>query len=341
MRILVHEFATGGGFAGCEHLVREGAAMRHALLADLVETHAHQIVTTSDARLRLSMPRGVEVAALEGPPRRRTAQLDRLIAEADAVWLIAPETDRRLERLASRVERRGRVLLGSTSAAIRTASDKAALPRLLEPRGILVPRTLPIAGGAPAEVWMTAARDIGFPLVVKPRRGAGCDDVHLVRDENQLHDTVASGRGRRPMLLQQFIRGTHASVSLVADGRHAVALAVNRQSIRESAPFRYRGGETPIRHARSACAAAAAVCACESIPGLRGYVGIDLVLTDAGAAIIEINPRLTTAYVGLRCVLPYNVAALVVDACHGRLPKPPRAHRRVRFTAAGRVRGAH
>jgi predicted ATP-grasp superfamily ATP-dependent carboligase len=37
------------------------------------------------------------------------------------------------------------------------------------------------------------------------------------------------------------------------------------------------------------------------IPGLAGYVGIDLLLPDGGdPLIVEINPRLTTSYVGYR-----------------------------------------
>ena len=141
------------------------------------------------------------------------------------------------------------------------------------------------------------------------------------------------------MLLQKFVRGTHASVSLVADGRQrAVALAVNGQTIRGSHSFSYRGGETPLRHRHAARAADLAVAACQAIPGLRGYVGVDVVLSEAGAVVIEINPRLTTAYVGLRQVVEQNVAALIVDACAGALPRPLHPRRRVRFTAAGRVR---
>ena len=54
--------------------------------------------------------------------------------------------------------------------------------------------------------------------------------------------------------------------------------------------------------------------------GLRGYVGVDLVLTDADAVVIEVNPRLTTAYLGVRAALDENIAALALEACAGRLP---------------------
>jgi predicted ATP-grasp superfamily ATP-dependent carboligase len=50
----------------------------------------------------------------------------------------------------------------------------------------------------------------------------------------------------------------------------------------------------------------------EAIPGLWGYVGVDLVVTDRGPRILEVNPRLTTSYVGLSRSLGANVAQMVV-----------------------------
>ena len=122
MRILVHEFVSGGGFAGQDvpaSLAREGAAMRTALVSDLAAIGRHQIVTTADPRFLFAAPPGVEVVTL---PRGSAALLDRLIASADAVWLVAPETNGCLERLAARTEQKGTALLGSGAAAIRRAS---------------------------------------------------------------------------------------------------------------------------------------------------------------------------------------------------------------------------
>jgi predicted ATP-grasp superfamily ATP-dependent carboligase len=76
---------------------------------------------------------------------------------------------------------------------------------------------------------------------------------------------------------------------------------------------------------------------CEAVPGLRGFVGVDLVLTESEAVVIEVNPRLTTAYLGVRGAIEGNVAALTLAACGGAVPERPRVRRRVRFTAAGDV----
>jgi predicted ATP-grasp superfamily ATP-dependent carboligase len=94
---------------------------------------------------------------------------------------------------------------------------------------------------------------------------------------------------------------------------------------------------TPFDHPLAAAAGEAAARACASIPGLRGYVGVDLVLTNAGPVLIEVNPRLTTAYLGVRASINENVAALALAACDGTLPAPPVLRRRAQFTAAGQV----
>ena len=351
----MHEFFSGGGLAGQDvpdALAREGSAMLIALIADLAAIDRHQIVATADPRFPLPAPAGVDVVTMS---KARGTLLDALISSVDAVWLIAPETERCLERLTARVERKGVALLGSASAAIRRASDKAALPRLLARHGVPHPGTRVIDPSRPewtSEV-KTAARELGYPIVVKPARGAGCEGVSLARDARELRHAVAMARqtdSRRPLVIQRYVRGVAASVSLLADGRRAVALTTNAQSMRSiagtslrrlarpsSRPFAYRGGTTPLDHPLAKRAGEEAVRACEGIPGLRGYVGVDLVLTKSEAVVIEVNPRLTTAYLGVRSALAENVAALAIAACAGNLPEPSPARRSVRFSASGRI----
>src|SRR5262245_38871562 len=117
MRILVHEFVSGGGLAGRDvppSLATEGSAMLNALVTDLASIGSHQVVTTADRRFPVVTLPGVEVVTLPSESMRNAAVLDALMASADAVWLVAPETNRCLERLALRAQRKGRLLLGSS-----------------------------------------------------------------------------------------------------------------------------------------------------------------------------------------------------------------------------------
>jgi predicted ATP-grasp superfamily ATP-dependent carboligase len=313
MRVFVHEFVTDGGVASRDlplSLAREGAAMRAALVSDL-EAAGHRVVTTADA------------------PAPTLASIARA---ADAVWLVAPETDRCLERLTARFERTGARVLGSSAAAVRQASDKGRLAARLRDAKIPHPETRLGTNGSSQE----AARDLGYPVVVKPVHGAGCTGVELVSNPSELHGSMAR-RKQGSLLLQRYIRGVHASVSLLCDARRASPLAVNAQTIRAGRPFTYAGGGTPLDHPMASRAIRRAVQTCEVIPGLRGFVGVDVVLTDREAFVIEVNARLTTAYLGVRASLGRNVAAMAIDACEGRLPRSVVAQRRVRFSPAGRI----
>ena len=340
MRILVHEFVSGGGLAGRAvppSLAREGAAMRDALVEDLAALQSHDIVTTADPRFPLRRaPRGVEVVlAHDG-----AAALDALFRRTDAAWLVAPETGGCLERLAARATRRGVRLLGPNPGAIRRAADKASLPSYLAKGGVPHPATCVVRSPAGA---LGAARRLGFPVVVKPGRGAGCAGVSLARREADLY--AAFERAQRAddakrVLVQRYVPGKPASVALLSDGRRSLVLAVSAQALAASPRFAYAGGETPLAHPQAGRAAALAQRACRSLPGLKGYVGVDVVLTEAGAVVIEVNPRLTTAYLGIRAALAENVAALALLACAGTLGASPPPRRRVSFTAAGRVTSA-
>jgi predicted ATP-grasp superfamily ATP-dependent carboligase len=378
MRILVHEYASGGGFAGRDvppTLAREGAAIRAALIADLAALNCHSIVTTADTRFPLAEEADVEVHTVHPGPSRpgsrheeRAASasakamadhgslwrrwsagrelLNHLIASADAVWLVAPETNRCLERVATRVEQQGKLLLGPGALAIRHASDKAGLRRRLVRCGVPCPETRVLRRNAnPA----AEARALGYPLVVKPGRGAGCMGVCLVRSERELHDAIDIARSagaRGPWLMQRFVRGTAASVSVLADGHRCVALSLNRQLVRVGRRFSYLGGCTPLDHPLACRAIDVALRACRASPGLRGYIGVDLVLTRSEAFVIEVNPRLTTAYLGVRSALGQscsngsNIAGMAIAACAGHLPEVPPLQRRVRFTSSGRVEAA-
>ncbi len=333
------EYVSGGGLAGrpCPPaLAREGAAMRDALVADLARVPGVRVLATADPRFPLALP-GVEVVPV-GQPR----MLHSLIRAADAVWLIAPESRGRLARLAAAVEATGIRLLGPSAAAIRLAGDKLRLARRLAAAAIPVPSTGALRWATRCMAGDPGAARPTYPLVFKPARGAGCEGVSLVRSDAELPQAVrlaiaAGPRGR--ILVQPYVEGVAASISLLCDGTRALPLAVNRQRVRAGAPFSYDGGETPFDHPLGGRAIERAVAACGVVPGLRGYVGVDVVLAEGDAVVLELNPRLTTSYLGLRRAVDGNLAAGALAAALWRLPPAPRIIRRVQFLASGAITG--
>ena len=174
-------------------------------------------------------------------------------------------------------------------------------------------------------------------MVVKPDDGVGSEGVSLVGSEKEL----GAARGRAlgvsgSVVVQPYVRGKHASVSVLIGPAGVFPLAVQGQDMKVGASFGYRGGEVPLEVSDGPDALELARAACATTPGLAGFAGVDLVLSADGPAAIEVNPRLTTAYLGLRRAADVNLAALtlrVLDGSHARIT----IERRVRFSVSGRV----
>jgi predicted ATP-grasp superfamily ATP-dependent carboligase len=309
--------------------------MLRALAADLSRA-GHDVVT-------------VLGPAAAGAPRRRAAAapgLDRAAgpdrsfrdaaAKVDAVWIVAPETGRRLERLTRAALEAGAMLLGSSPRGIRVAASKWRTAAALRRAGVpVVPTRRLRARGR----WNGVA-GWAYPLVAKPDDGVGCDGVRLVGRPGELGRFLRRGSRRpRAWVVQPRVRGVAASVAVLAGPACAVPLALCSQRVRAGDPFAYAGGEVPLESPAAGPARAAAVRACRAIPGLAGYVGVDLILTPGGPLVVELNPRLTTSYLGLRAATRTNLAAAAIAALEGRRPAAVRFERTVRFDAGGRVRG--
>jgi predicted ATP-grasp superfamily ATP-dependent carboligase len=331
-RIFIVEYVAGGGLAGQplpSSLLAEGAAMLHAAAADFAALGAGNVITLRDARLDVTLP-ATTVHLVQ--PGLFDDAVDAALRACDAALVIAPETGGVLASLTARVEAAGVLNLGSSSAGVRIAGDKLTTIARLARAGVTVPPTRPVATAAEAAAH-------GFPLVLKPRDGAGAVGLRLVRRPAELDarwgeaSAEATGAG---LLAQPYVAGEQASVSLLCTGAGAHVLSLNSQEIVEGERFEYRGGVVPLEHRDQGRALAAATAAAHAIPGLRGYVGVDLVLADE-PTVMEVNPRLTTAYTGLRRAVDVNLAALLLDAARGRTPVIPSLVRRVRFDAAGHV----
>lgn len=305
MNIFVFEWVTGGGLAAealPPDLACEGDMMLRALLEDLGSVPEVHVTTSRDPRLASQAPVSVHTivpAAGEDP----VGLFVRGARAADAVWPIAPETAGVLEHLTCRTLALGKILLGSRPEAVRLTASKRATVRALEATGVPV---VPTFGSE------DRLRPFQGPWVVKPDDGVGCEGTRLVADWRPAAALLR--HGSRKLIAQPWIHGQAASLSLLCRNGDARLLCANRQHVRivddhpvlegitvNAVPD--RGGA--LRGLASRIAAA--------IPGLWGYVGVDIVLADDGPVVLEINPRLTMSYCGLGRALGINTAALVLN----------------------------
>jgi predicted ATP-grasp superfamily ATP-dependent carboligase len=295
MKVFVYEYccARPETDAPVSSLHAEGRAMLLAVTDDLRRMNGIEVVTAQTDEM---------------------AHIQSLAATADFTLVIAPEIDGILEARARWVEAAGGRVLGPTPDAIRITADKLALAELLGAKGIACPPTVTLSHG------LTRSPD-WYPVVCKPRFGAGSWLTRRVHTRDELTAVREPGV---EFVMQPEVPGTPASVAfLLGEGGH-VTLLPARQHLSDDDYFQYLGGEAPLPADLSERAVTLATRAVEAVHGLRGYVGVDLVLgvSPSGESdrVIEINPRLTTSYVGLRRLAKDNLMHALIQTMRGEPP---------------------
>lgn len=303
MRVFVFEYLTGGGCADNPMLPRlaaEGDLMLTAVVRDLAQVDGVEVVIARDRRLELpDLP--VEVRWVDHDWRSAWSWC---LASSDAVIPIAPESDGVLESLCLAVEMSGKRLLNSSAAAVALAADKQATLDCLGNCGIPV-----VASWRAGEhAWGSDAT-----LVVKPDMGVGCHDIYLFHGQRALADFLAAQTDPARWLVQPYVAGRSASLSLLVGDDCVCLLGCNVQRVAQvDDGFVLLGcavnGLTESRQEFSTLAQAI----CRAMPELWGFVGVDFVLTEDGPIVLEVNPRLTTSYAGLSRSTGRNIADLLV-----------------------------
>lgn len=301
--VFVSEYLTATGVgrdpASPDHgIYREGRAMRDAVVTDL-------------ARIP-----GLRVSILDATDDEPGA-FRRLAAGSVYALVIAPESDGLLEERARWAVDAGCLLLGPSPELVAFAADKAAVAAHWRAHGVRTPATT-TRDPTPCEA---------FPVVWKPRDGCGSVATFLLRDTFDLTRAKATRAAEGhvgPMIVQEFVPGVAASVALLTGAAGTFPLAPCFQGISDDGRFKYLGGSLPLPADLAARAVNLATRAVGCVPSLVGYVGVDLILGDAADGsrdyAIEINPRLTTSYVGLRELAAFNVAEALLRVVDGVAP---------------------
>lgn len=175
-------------------------------------------------------------------------------------------------------------------------------------------------------------------VVIKPRDGAGCESMKRLSWNDLVSRDNETIKGS-DSVIQPWIPGIAASVAFLVGPQAVLSLPPALQHIVEDeSGLHYAGGSLPLPAELTARAERIAREAVAAVPGLAGYVGVDVVLGDDGRDwAIEINPRLTTSYVGLRQLCCGNLMAALVNVMSGEVPELSWNDERVSFTCDGRI----
>ncbi len=211
-------------------------------------------------------------------------------------------------------------IIGNSPTTIRKARDKMEFFRELERLGVCYPKTRLVEDRGLAA---RAAKDIGYPIVVKPLTGFGGAGIRKARNKRELaqllRKTVFPPSG---ILIQEFLSGLNASMSILTSRSATILLTLNRQLLgieaaKQKEQFGYCGNIVPayVKHTvLSECRNVAQKIA--SHFSLIGSNGIDVIISkDAPPHVVELNPRFQGTLECVEHVLGINLVEAHLEAC--------------------------
>jgi carbamoyl-phosphate synthase large subunit len=229
-------------------------------------------------------------------------------------------------------------LLGTSADAIDLAEDRKRFQVLLHELGLKQPRN---ATAMTAEETIAAAKEIGYPVILRPSYVLGGRGMVVVADEAQLKATVQSGElfrisGDNPVLIDGFLHhATEVDVDAIGDGTGNVFIAGIMEHIEEAGvhsgdsacaiPPHSLKAETVAEIERETVALARAL-------NVSGLMNVQYAVQNGDIYVLEVNPRAsrTVPFVAKAIGLP--VAALAARVMAGetvsslKLKKPTLRH---------------
>jgi len=321
------EYITAGGFHRQDlpaALLPEAIAMRDAIFADFAALGT-QIFTTHDVRLNPS-EYAFKSIAIDSTDDIEATWL-RLLTGCDYALVIAPESDALLSKMTHLLARTKAINLGCRHDAVLLASNKWLTYQHCTSHQIpTVPTYLLNDTVAMENLPANAA------YIIKPIDGAGCERTWLFPSLAAVKvylETIV--QTQQEYILQPYITGEPASFTMLCNAGRANVLSCNTQEIQmhpvaqtthhlmKYKVLKYNGGVVNARPDLHEAFLTLAQTIATSCHGFNGLLGVDVIVqySQCGEVahidVVEINPRITTSYVGLHASIARNPAQLILD----------------------------
>lgn len=328
--ILVFEYFTASGEKDMS-IISEAEALIFNLVDDLKEFNIDLVINESYGetvdKFENVNPILIDIDVVDWL-KENAANFNRAI-------FIAAENDNNLYTITKILEENNVKIYNSSAEACMKTSDKSLTYETLS--GVVPqPRSFRFKID-PKGYWKRAIENLHekwqaedpltpLKLIIKPLMGVDCEEVIVIENIEDLTldlDKIFKPGSR--VIVQEFIEGESVSVSLLSDGKKAIPLSLNKQFIDLKSDIgKYNGGKLPYENKYKDEAFEIAVKAVEAIDGLKGFVGVDLLINADekdiySVYLLEINSRFTTPYVGLVKIANINIGKTIVDLIDGEI----------------------
>ena len=295
-KILIYEYITGGG------LLNEDLTSSLMNEADIIPTSIYDMCHKSkyfeynnfrDYRLSGSF----EKEAIIIKNKDKIYDL-KFLRGFDYVLPILPELNMSLYLYVKYLEKHKINAIISDSSTIELCSDKLQFYKFCEKKSLLSIETYKNYCGSLS----------GRLILIKDRYGAGCSFIKIITNIKSLN-TI-----NNKMVLQPYIEGDDYSISVYFTKHNFYILTINKQIIKfKNKIARLSCIIVNVQHHLHLKIISLMSRIKDVLPGLYGFVGIDIIIKGNDIFIVEINPRLTTSFIGIYDTIGINIIDLIAS----------------------------
>ena len=195
--------------------------------------------------------------------------------------------------LAGPLARNGIKIMGTSVEDIDRAEDREKFDEVLEENGIPRPRGASVTS---AEAAVAAARDIGYPVVVRPSYVLGGRAMEIVYNEAELTDYMGravKASPEHPVLVDRYMQGTEVEVDAISDGQDVLIPGIMEHVERAGV---HSGDSIAVYPTQTLSAKVISIIVdytkrlAVSLK-VKGLINIQYVVVDEKVYVIEVNPR--------------------------------------------------
>ena len=324
-KVFIFEFIAGGGFNRDDmpsSLFCEGFGMLRTIIADF-KAISFQIITLLDYRISsFSRYLKADIINLVNADEDYLKKFKECVKKCEYCLIIAPEFSNILLNLTKIVKDNDKTILSVDLEGIKLGSSKMKTYDFFNKNDLKTPLTFQIPmkyNSLDLDFILEKYNKLKSPIVIKPEDGVGGESIYYFESENQIieffQEIDESFELNRTYILQEYIEGKDLSVSLIGN---SIILSVNSQNINikdTKKNSEYFGGLTPVENYHEIINDIKTDIKKFNLSEFNGYFGIDFIRkSDHSFYFIEINPRLTTSYIGIRNIIDKNPAELILKS---------------------------
>ena len=326
-KIFIFEFVSGGGYNQVDFplsLFCEGYAMLRTTIEDFKKL-GFQIITLLDKRIsHLARYLKTDMVKFVKPEDDYLKIYTKCVKKSPFCFIIAPEFSKHLYNLTKIAKNLNKKILSIDLSGVWLGTSKLETYKYFIANKVNTPKSykIPLKGGKmDVDFILQKFEQFDCSLIMKPEDGAGSELIYHFTTKDQILQLFERAKANfdiaRSYIVQEFIDGDDLSISIInrttsekINTMDQIILSINAQNVQNidsNKDSLYLGGFTPVENYKVLKKKFEKILKSMDLTSFQGYFGIDFIKkADNSIHFIEINPRLTTSYIGIRNILDFN-----------------------------------